>query len=115
MKHFRFDTRCIEGTSFRSMPGRDDPYFEIAAGRCQQCEGAGCEKMHLEAAEATAGSKIIVKGERHFLTRMLTFTAHRDNDEPSDDGRMMQGAGDTEQEAIDGLLELIADAAEAAA
>jgi len=38
------DTRCIDGTLYRTPARRDpdDPYYEYAVGRCQTCHGEGC-------------------------------------------------------------------------
>jgi hypothetical protein len=111
MKHFLSSTRCIDGRLFRHVPQHDDPDFEIDAGRCEECEGAGCDRLHREAAEKIAGERIVT----HFWAkpippRNFDWCAYRDNDEPDDDGHMMQGWGRTEQDAIDDLVALIEDA-----
>jgi len=37
------DTRCVEGRTYRHDPQHDDPYLETDIGRCEECEGKGCE------------------------------------------------------------------------
>jgi hypothetical protein len=111
MKHFLSNIRCVDGRLFRHVPQHDDPDFEIDAGRCEECEGAGCDRLHRENAEKIAGEKIVT----HFWAkpippRNFDWCAYRDNDEPDDDGHMMQGWGRTEQDAIDDLVALIEDA-----
>lgn len=45
--------------------------------------------------------------------RQFDWCAHFEGDEPNDNGGMMQGFGATEQEAIDDLLRLLEESAEA--
>lgn len=115
MKHFRIhcgDTRCIDGRLFRHRPFHDDPYFEQDIGRCEECEGAGCDRLHRENAEKIAGERIITYcWATPIPTRKFDWSAARDNDEPDDDGHMMQGWGRTERDAIDDLVAQIEDAA----
>lgn len=105
-------TRCIDGRTMRHDPQPDDPGLETDIGRCEECGGKGCDAVHREAAEKIAGEKIVT----HFWAkpippRQFDWCAYRDNDEPDDDGHMMQGWGRTEREAIDDLVSLIEDAA----
>jgi hypothetical protein len=111
MKHFRFDVRCIDGRLFRHVPQHDDPDFEIDAGRCEDCEGAGCDRLHRQEAETAVGDRIKVTCVYPPIPdRRFDWCATRENDEPSDNGAMFQGYGRTEQEAIDDLVAVIADA-----
>ena len=110
MKHFRFNVRCIDGRLFRHVPQHDDPDFEIDAGRCEDCEGAGCDRLHREAAEKIAGDKIVTSYFRvPGPAPEFDWCAYRDSDEPDDNGHMLQGFGRTEQNAIDDLVSLIED------
>lgn len=64
--------------------------------------------MTLEAAEQIIGEKIVI----HFWMkpippREFDWCAYRNNDEPDDDGHMLQGWGASEAEAIADLLERI--------
>lgn len=43
--------------------------------------------------------------------RSFDWCAWRDDDEPNDNGQMLQGYGATEQDAIDDLIEQIEEAA----
>lgn len=104
------NTRCIDGHTFRHDPQHDDPHLETDIGECSECDGAGCDRLHREAAEKIAGERITT----HFWAkpippRNFDWCACRDNDEPDDDGNMMQGFGRTEQDAIDDLIALIED------
>lgn len=113
MKHpiFDWNVRCIDGRLFRHVPQHDDPDFEIDAGRCDECEGAGCDRLHRQAAEKIAGDKIVTTNIFPPIPdRRFDWCAYRDNDEPNDNGSMLQGYGRTEQEAIDDLVAVIEDA-----
>lgn len=66
--------------------------------------------MTLQTAEKIIGEKIVT----HFWAkpippREFDWCAYRDNDEPDDDGHMLQGWGRTEQDAIDDLIEQLRD------
>lgn len=111
MKHFLTSLRCVDGTLFRHVPQHDDPEHEIAAGRCEECEGAGCDLMHRAAAEKAAGDKIRTTNIFPPIPdRRFDWCATRDNDEPNDNGSMLQGFGRTERDAIDDLVAVIEDA-----
>ena len=75
------------------------------------CECSACDDRAVHrAAEKIAGDKIVT----HFWAkpippREFDWCAYRDNDEPDDDGHMIQGWGRTEQDAIDDLIALIED------
>jgi hypothetical protein len=110
MKHFRFNVRCIDGRLFRHVPQHDDPDFEIDAGCCEDCKGAGCDRLHREAAEASVGDKIRTNYFRvPGPAPEFDWSASRDNDEPNDNGQMTIGYGRTEQDAIDDLVSLFED------
>lgn len=65
-----------------------------------------------ERAEKIAGERIVTYyWAKPIPPRNFDWTATRDNDEPDDDGHMMQGWGRTEQDAIDDLIAQIKDAA----
>ena len=111
MKHFLTSLRCVDGTLYRHVPQHDDPDFEIAAGQCEECEGAGCDRLHRQEAEKAVGDRIVVTCVYPPIPdRRFDFCATRDNDEPNDNGAMFQGYGRTEQEAIDDLVAVIEDA-----
>ncbi|MHC2462090.1 hypothetical protein [Bradyrhizobium embrapense] len=111
MKHFRFDVRCIDGRLFQHIAQNDDPDFERDIGRCEDCNGAGCDRLHRQAAEAKVGDKIVCT---HVFPpipdRRYDWCATRDSDEPDDSGHMFQGFGSTAQDAIDDLVAVIEDA-----
>ena len=39
------DIRCVEGWLWRHDPQHDDPELETRVGRCQECEGVGCDEI----------------------------------------------------------------------
>jgi hypothetical protein len=89
----------------------DDPYLETDIGECPECDGEGCDKLHRAAAEKVAGQKIVTQyWAKPIPPRNFDWCAYRDNDEPDDEGQMMQGFGQTEQGAIDDLVAQIEDA-----
>lgn len=113
MKHpiFDWNIRCIDGRNFRHAPMHDDPYLEIDAGECEECEGAGCDLMHRQAAEKAVGDKIETTNVFPPIPdRRFDWCATRSNDEPNDNGTMFQGYGRTEADAIDDLVAVIEDA-----
>lgn len=64
--------------------------------------------MTLKAAEQIIGEKIVIQfWMKPIPPRNFDYCAYRDNDEPDDDGHMLQGWGATEAEAIADLLERI--------
>jgi len=110
MKHLLTSTRCIDGRTMRHDPQPDDPGLETDIGRCDECDGVGCDQRHRALAEEIAGGKIVT----HYWPPPIPpcefdWCAWRDNDEPDDDGHMLQGWGRTEQAAIDDLISLIED------
>lgn len=112
MRRIFDNTRCVDGDRYRAEQLPDDPYFEMNIGRCEECEGAGCDRLHRERAEKIAGERIITYyWAKPMPPRNFDWTATRDNDEPDDDGNMMQGWGRTEQDAIDDLIAQIEDEA----
>lgn len=67
--------------------------------------------MTRETAEKIIGEKIVTHyWAKPIPPRDFDWVAYRDNDEPDDDGHMMQGFGRTEEDAIEDLIEQITDA-----
>lgn len=48
--------RCIEGRMWESRPQHDDPYLEVDIGRCEECDGKGCDGAEQVSATGTEDS-----------------------------------------------------------
>lgn len=40
--------RCVDGQVMRHDPQLDDPYLETDIGKCEECNGFGCERLATE-------------------------------------------------------------------
>lgn len=104
------DIRCIDGRSFRHDPQHDDPELETDVGQCPECEGAGCEKLHREAAEKIAGERIVTSYEFPPIPdRRFDWSAVTDSYDGAEDSHCPIGRGRTEQDAIDDLVAQVED------
>lgn len=103
----RGDTRCIDGTLYMHVPQNDDPDFEIAKGRCPECEGNGCRQLFIAEAEAKIGEKIRTHNEYPPIPlRQFDWCATTDN---YDGEGSPIGWGRTEEGAIEDLVAEIED------
>lgn len=111
MKHFLTNLRCVDGTLYRHVPQHDDPELEVAAGRCEECEGEGCERQHRAAAEKIAGERIVTNYDFPPIPdRRFDWSAVTDSYDGAPDSHCPIGHGRTEQDAIDDLVAAIEDA-----
>lgn len=100
------DIRCIDGTSYKHVPCNDDPDFEIAVGRCPECEGKGCRQLFIAEAEAKIGEKIKTHYEYPPIPdRRFDWCAVTDNYEPG----CQIGWGRCETDAVEDLIAEIED------
>lgn len=103
----RGDIRCIDGTSYKHLPQNDDPDFEVAVGRCPECEGKGCRQVMIAEAEAKIGEKIITHHEYPPIPdRQFDWSAVTDN---YDGEGSPIGWGRCESDAVEDLVAVIED------
>src|SRR6202000_12876 len=99
--------RCVEGTLYEHRPADMDPDFEIARGRCPECEGKGCREVFIAEAEAKIGEKIKTHNEYPPIPdRNFDWCATTDN---YDGEGSPIGWGRTEEAAIEDLVAVIED------
>jgi hypothetical protein len=103
----RGDIRCIDGTAYKHLPMNDDPDFEIAVGRCPDCEGKGCRQVFIAQAEARIGETIKTSNIYPPIPdRRFDWCATTDN---YDGEGSPIGYGRTEQDAVEDLVAEIED------